>query len=268
MHQTDLSLAEKMNLQCPAIIANQCDRWSTQQHTYPFGTVRMVSTDTRGVGINRNLALALADAEIVLFADDDMVYYDGALQGVADAFRQLPDADVILFSIDMTRNGEVFDERRSPIRRLHLWNALKYGTCRMAVRRSALQRSNVWFSTLFGGGCRYGSGEDSLLLCHCFRAGLRVYSHSLVLGRCAKDSSTWFSGFNEKFMFDKGAWIACAFPTCKHLIKWYFIRKFTHKSQLSAKDTAAWVNRGVRAFDAGLNYDEYLTQKGRCGDTP
>lgn len=248
MGQTDLSQAERMNLRCDTLIANQCDRWQMEEEQREYGRVRMISSATRGVGMNRNLALAVSDADIVLFADDDIVYYDSEIKGVKDAFQELPDADVILFGIDMTRGGEVFDRRRSPVRRLHLWNALKYGACRMAVRREALQKHNIRFSTLFGGGCIYGSGEDSLLLCDCFRAGLRVYSHSYVLGACAKDSSTWFTGYNEKFMFDKGAWIACAFPKTKHLMKWYFIWRFLGKSDISLGAMVRQVNAGIQAF--------------------
>lgn len=248
MGQTDLSLQQTMNIRRDVLIANQCDRWQYEEQIREFGRVRMVSSATRGVGINRNMALELSEADIVLFADDDMVYYDSDLQGVVEAFRELPDADVIVFGIDMTRNGEVFDRRRCPMKRLHLWNALKYGAARMAVRRSALQKHNIWFSTLFGGGCRYGSGEDSLLLRQCFRAGLRVYSHPYVLGACAKDSSTWFAGFNEKYMFDKGAWIACAFPKSKHLMKWYFIWRFSKKSELPLRSVIRYMDRGIRAF--------------------
>lgn len=250
MGQTDLSLHRRMNLRCDTLIANQCGRWQMEEEFHDFGRVRMISSDTRGVGTNRNLGLAASDAEVVLFADDDIVYYDSDLQGVKDAFQELPDADVILFGIDMTRNGEVFDRRRSPVRRLHLWNALKYGACRMAVRRAALEKHNIRFSTLFGGGCIYGSGEDSLLLRDCFRAGLRVYSHSYVLGACAKDSSSWFTGFHEKFMFDKGAWIACAFPKSKHLIKWYFIWKFARKSDLSFGGVVHHMNAGMKAYES------------------
>lgn len=256
MGRTDLSLARTMNLQCDALIANQCGRWGYEEEQCQDGRIRMLSSDTRGVGINRNVAITLSEADILVFADDDIVYYDGSLQGVKDAFRELPDADVILFGIDMTRNGEVFDRRRCPVRRLRLWNALKFGACRMAVRGSALKKHNIWFSTLFGGGCRYGSGEDSLFLCDCFRSGLRVYSHSYVLGACAKDSSTWFAGFNEKFMFDKGAWIACAFPRSKHLIKWYFIWRFSGRSELPLKSVIRYMNDGIRAFREERGFEQ------------
>ena len=176
----------------------------------------MISTDTIGVGINRNLALQLSKADILLFADDDIVYYDGELREVVNAFQQFPDADVIFFGIDMTRDGEVFDKRRNKAGRVHLWNSLRYGCARMAIRRDAVIKNRLAFSTLFGGGSLYGSGEDTILIRDCFHAGLRVYSHDYVLGKCAKDTSTWFSGYNDKFFYDWGAMVACAFPKGKH----------------------------------------------------
>lgn len=258
MGQKDLSLYEKMNLRGDVLIANQSDFWGYEEKETETGRVRMVTTATRGVGINRNQALSLAEGDILLFADDDITYYDGALEGVLAAFREIPDADVIFFGMDMTRNGAVFDKRRSRKQRLHLYNSLKYGAARMAVRRGALLKSNLSFSTLFGGGCIYGSGEDTLFICDCGRAGLRVYSHPLVLGQCAKDSSTWFTGFDEKYMFDKGAWIACAFPKTKHLMKWYFIRKYAKKTELPLKTVIRRVNDGIRAFRTLGTFDDIM----------
>lgn len=244
MGQTDCSLAEKMNIQTSAVIANQCGQWGYEE----AGQVRMISTDTKGVGVNRNLALSLAKGDILLFADDDVTYYDGTLQGVIDAFRQFPDADVIFFGMDMTREGEVFDKRRHKSRRVHLWNSLRYGAARMAIRREAIVKHRLSFSTLFGGGCRYSSGEDTVLIRDCFRAGLKVYTYDYVLGTCAKDSSTWFSGYNEKYFFDRGVMLACAFPKAKHFIKWYFAFKSSKKTGVPIKNILKQMNRGIRAY--------------------
>jgi len=248
MHRTDFSLAEQMHLTCPAVIANQCGQWKLEEQLSPRGKIRMLSSDTVGVGVNRNLALQLATEDILLFADDDIAYYDGALAGVEQAFRDLPEADVIFFAIDMTREGKVFDERRNRVKRLHLWNSLRYGACRMAIRREAVIRHRLTFSTLFGGGCLYGSGEDTLFIRDCFRAGLKVYSHDLVLGACAKDSSTWFHGFDEKYMFDKGALLACAFPRSCHLVKWHFVRRFLRKSDLPLRTIVRCIDEGIKSF--------------------
>lgn len=254
MEQTDCSLVEKMNIKTSAVIANQCQRWDYEETNR--GRVRMISTDTKGVGINRNFALELAKGDILLFADDDMTYYDGALQGVIDAFQTLPDADVILFGVDMTRGGQVYEKRRTPIRRAHIWNSMKYGTYRIAVRRQALRKHNIWFSTLFGGGCQYGCGEDSIFLRDCFRAGLKVYSHSYVLGTCAKDVSSWFSGYNEKYFYDRGAMLACAFKKAKHIIKWYYIWKFSRKTELPLKKVVRLTNAGIAAFQTLKPYEK------------
>lgn len=248
MHQADVSLAEKMHLDKSAIIANQCDRWDYEERDTGHGRIRMISTRTRGVGINRNLALQLSTAEILLFADDDMTYYDGALEAVENAFSQLPDADVIFFGIDMTRNGEITDKLRNSVKRLFLWNSLKYGACRMAVRRESVVRARIGFSTLFGGGCIYGSGEDTLFICDCLRSGLKLYSHDAVLGACAEDTSSWFTGYNDKYFFDRGALLACAFPKMKHLMKWHFAIKLAKKSGVSLRRIIRMMNEGMRAF--------------------
>lgn len=254
MKQQDLSLAERMNLRADAIIANQHDKSETVEALTEYGKIKMITTPTRGVGLNRNIALTAADADILLFADDDIIYYDNALEEVKRAFEALPDADIIFFGLDMTRDGEIYERRRHPIKRLHLYNSMRFGGARIAIRRDALMRARLSFSRLFGGGCIYGSGEDSLFIRDCFRAGLRVYSHSVVLGKCAKDSSTWFEGFNEKYIFDKGAWMACAFPRGKHLLKWHFIRRIAKRAGLSLGQTAKIFNRGMKAYKTLATY--------------
>ena len=100
-----------------------------------------------------------------------------------------------------------------------------------------------------------GSGEDTVFIADCLRAGLKAYSYDLVLGTCAKDSSTWFSGFNEKYMFDKGAWVAAAFPRTKHLMKWYFIYRFGKKTDLPLSRVIGCFNRGIRAFATLTTFD-------------
>lgn len=255
MNREDLSLTEDMNLRCDAVIANQCGKWAMEERTEDGFTIKMLSSDTVGVGKNRNLALTAATADILLFADDDIRYYDGELKQVVEAFRQLPDADVIFFAIDMTKNGEVFDRRRNKVKKLHLWNSLRYGACRMAVRREAIEKHRLRFTTLFGGGCIYGSGEDTALIVDCFRAGLKVYSHDYVLGACAKDSSSWFHGYNEKYCFDRGALVACAFPKMKHLIKWHFARKTKKSGDLPLRTIIKEMNRGIRAYSDLRKYE-------------
>lgn len=253
-NQQDMSLPEKMNISRPVVIANQCGQWGYEQQ----GSTRMLRSDTAGIGINRNLALMLGQGEILLFADDDVTYYDSTLQPVVDAFRQHPRADVIIFGLDKTRDGQIEKKYRETFRRRRWWNLMRFGACRIAIRRSALERANVRFSHLFG-AAKYGSGEDTLFLYSCLRAGLRIYSHPYVLGGSAMDSSSWFTGHNEKSFFDRGALMAALFPRMKHLMKWHIAIKFSKQSDLSLSQAVRWMDRGIRAYKKGTTFADETT---------
>lgn len=256
MHQTDFSLIEKMNIHADVIIANQADEESVREMQFEGYTAKMITTKTRGVGQNRNIALAAADAEIVLFADDDVGYCDNAFQQVEAAFRDLPEADLITFSSDYTKNGKVYLQRRNSTKRCRVWNSMQFGAAFLAARRQTLVEKKQQFSTLFGGGCIYGSGEDSLFLRDCLKCGLRLYSHDFVIGTCSKDESTWFTGYNEKYFYDKGAWLVAAFPKSQFFMKWYFLLRYKHMTELPLSEMCHQMNRGIRGYRTRTPYSE------------
>ena len=80
--QKDLSKFKTMNIRSDVIFANQCGRNETVTTSLEGHKVTLISTETRGVGLNRNLALLAAESELVLFADDDITYYDGYAEAV------------------------------------------------------------------------------------------------------------------------------------------------------------------------------------------
>ena len=181
MHQRDLSLYEKMNIRCSAVIANQAEDRQMLCQSTPYGEVQMITTPTVGVGLNRNAALLLSQGDVLLFADDDVIFEDDMPKEVIGAFERLPQADVIVFGLRMVKNGEVIETRRMKQGRLRVYNSMRYGTCRIAVRREAYLRANLSFHQMFGGGCPFSAGEDSLFLKSCFDKGLRVYGYDYVL---------------------------------------------------------------------------------------
>lgn len=254
MHQGDFSLAEKMNIHCSAVFANQADRSDISVEEKPFGTLKMITTPTRGVGLNRNIALLAADGDYLLFADDDMVYYDGMAEAVTDAFLENPEADVLVFGVDILKNGKIAEQRHLKSRRLRVWNAMRFGTYRIAVRRESILRENIMFHQCFGGGCSFGSGEDSLFLKACFDKGLRVYAHDFVLGTCCKDSSSWFSGCNEKYFYDKGVLMRHLFPKAPYLMALYFAVRFKRETELSVSQRIRLMFAGVRGGKCMKHY--------------
>ena len=246
MHRPDLSIAEEMHIRCDAVIANQADREETITQDTPYGRLTMVTTTTRGVGCNRNIALQAADGDILLMSDDDVVYREDMPLQVKNAFAENPKADVIVFGMEMVKDGKTFEIRTEPSRRLHVWNALKYGTYRVAVRREALERAGIKFHESFGGGCPFSAGEDSLFIKACFDKGLRVYAHSYVLGTCCKDASSWFVGYNEKYFYDKGVLVRHLFPRTAYLMALYFGAYFRRETSVGLWKRLKLVYAGVR----------------------
>lgn len=248
MQQNDFSLVKKMNIVSNAIIANQGTKNETNIKNFEGYSVKMISTTTRGVGINRNIAFFASNSDIILFTDDDFIFFDGYEEAIIRAFEVNPMADIIVFDRDITKSGKVIATGNYKDKRVHIYNCLKYGACSLAVKRKSLLRAGVTFSQLFGGGCLYGSGEDSLFILECLRKGLKMYSSSYKLGECSQDSSTWFTGYNEKYFYDVGAWIACAFPHTKHLIKYYFYYRHLKNTNISAYEIKKYINDGIRGF--------------------
>lgn len=204
MYQKDFSLYCKMNLQTDAVIINQCDIDKAEQEEIDGHAVRMYSYSQRGVGKSRNNALLNAEGDICLLADDDVIYVDGYEKIILDAFDRYPDGDVILFRVDSLNPDRPIDKIKKS-GRLREYHATSCGTWNVAFRRERIQKSNIWFSLLFGGGAKYGSGEDSLFIHELFRKKLHVYGMQEKIANVEQSASTWFQGYTSKYFKDKGA---------------------------------------------------------------
>lgn len=259
MHQKDLSKYKEMNIQTDAVFANQDDRHEYVEEKIDNNSVKMITTPYRGVGKNRNTALLHSSADILMFSDDDVVYLDGYAAGVVKAFERLPEADMIIFNcFKHSNNSRPAIKKVSKVR---LWNFMRYGTVRFVIKKEAVLKYNLNFSQLFGGGARYCSGEDNLFLREALRKNMKVYSYPFTILSIKPGSSTWFEGYDKKYFFDNGAWLQAAFPVLKHLLVWYFVFKFTKRTDLSRIEILTLQYAGMKAFRKGLNYDEWMKRK-------
>lgn len=235
-----------MNIKSDVIIANQCNTNHIETIDTAYGKCTMVSTKTRGVGLNRNIAIEFSSADILLFADDDVKYYDDYKKIILDAFEEFKDADVICFGNEFSKHGKVYQSRIPNKGRLAFRKALKFGTCAIAIRRSSLIKSNVKFSELFGGGCIYCHGEDSDFLIQCFKHNLNMYSYNKSICITAQDTSTWFEGYNRKYFYDTGALAENSFG---RILKYMYISEF-----VNSPEDSQYV-REVQVFDEKIKAD-------------
>lgn len=239
-------LVEEMHIGTNAVIVNQCDHYDTEFFCHRDREIRVFHMAERGVGLSRNTALMRADGDICLFSDQDIVYDKNYGQKILRAFAECPSADMIVFNI------EVGEERRTyyntELKRVRWYNCGRYGAVSFAVRREKLLESGVTFSLLFGGGAKYSAGEDSLFLKQFMDRGYRVYTSPVVIGREREGDSTWFSGYHEKFFFDRGVLYRFLYGPLAGL--WGFRFLFVHRKKV-CREIPLWdawriMERGIR----------------------
>ena len=204
MNQTDHSLIEKMNIKTDAIVGNQCNFNSVEKFNIGNQQILYLNFAEKGVGLNRNNALMRADGDICLFADDDVVYKDDYAAIIKRAFEELPDADAIIFNIN-TVGTDVGRRENKKIKRVRYYNALNYNTPRIAARCTSIRKNNISFHSCFGGGTIYNAGEDTLFIIDMLKNGLKLYTYPVSIGLEYQTESTWFRGYNKKYLHDKGA---------------------------------------------------------------
>ena len=256
MHQNDFSKIKEMNVHSNIVYANQADHTSYEEYEFEGHTAKMISTQTRGVGINRNFVLAYASADICLMADDD-VQYDGDMEDrVLDEFEKHPDADVIVFhfaSNDPNRKPpQYFKTKKWP-----RFARTPWGTIRIAFRLNSVRKANAWFTALFGGGCIFPSGEDSMWIKDLRRAGLTFYVSKETIGKVSYETSTWFTGYDNKYFYGVGACYAAINRRTSFIKYLYMALRTEGKGNLSLFQKMTWMLCGKDGYKETQAYDEY-----------
>ncbi len=245
MNQTMEQTRQQMNLQSDAVIINQCDQLDYEEMEYQGHKVCFFSFPDRGVGKSRNEAILRADRDICLFSDADIVYEDGYAEAICKEFEQNPKADMILFNIEVEEARRTYHitERK----KVHWYNAGRYGAVSFAIRRDKLLASRVTFSLLFGGGAKYSNGEDSLFLKEFMDKGYKVYTAPVTIGREKAGASTWFAGYHEKFFHDRGVLYAALYGKLAGAMALRFL--LAHRGKLceecSVKQAYGWMKDGI-----------------------
>ncbi len=230
LRKDPVELAAEMGLESDAVLIDQTDRESDRLFMNGRYIVHCIEMKVRGVGLSRNTAIDNIDTgkKIVLFADDDIRYNGGYRNLILNEFAEHPEADMILFNVEVCRERRTYLNEKW--KRVRLYNSGRYPAYSIAVRSDRLLGSGVRFSLLFGGGAKFSCGEDSLFLRDCLKAGLKIYASPLCIGHEEVRPSTWFEGYGEKYFKDKGvlyyymyggaADIAAKYYLARHKAEW------------------------------------------------
>lgn len=124
VNQNPVRLVEKMNLHSDAILINQCDHFGYEEIRRGDCLIRAYSLQEKGVGLSRNNALLRADGDICLFADEDIVYTDDYPEKVLGEFAAHPEADMLLFNVEVCQARRTY--HIDAYGRVRLYNCGRY----------------------------------------------------------------------------------------------------------------------------------------------
>ena len=197
-------LLGRLNVRTNAVVINQIDRNSSAKMEFNDNVVKIFEFDERGSGRSRTNALLRATADFCVIADDDMKYVDDYASVVEQAFQKYPKADMLIFNLE----GEGRVTKKAFLVRWH--NFMRFGTAKISFRRESVIKNGIYFNSMFGAGAPYGSGEDTLFLSECLKKGLRIVAVPITIAKLVNErKSTWFDGYTETFLKNKGKLFAC-----------------------------------------------------------
>ena len=175
---------------------------------------------------------------------------------VVGEFERHKGADVFIFHLD-TDDKNRQQKKYKKTRKYRPLERMPWGGVRIAVKLDSLKKANVWFTTLFGGGCIFPSGEDSLFLKECKRKGLKFYVSEHTIGKVSFEESTWFTGFDEKYYYAKGCFYKAIHSKTFSLWTKYFAFRTRKVSNLSLKDKLKWMKHGAKGYKQMLSFEKY-----------
>ncbi len=252
MHQPDTSIVENTNIQSDVVLINQCDIDEYKEISYENSTIKYLSTTERGLSKSRNKALELATGEICLICDDDEYLYNNYDKIIQRGYDEIPKADVIIFKIK--HPSKKYWEKPKQIGYLEI---PKIGSVQISFKRCKVLEKEILFNTKFGAGAMYSAGEENMFLYDCLSKGLKIYYIPIEIGSVKQEESTWFKGFNEKYFFDKGAWLSGCFPILKYVLIFYVVFRFRNLSEIKLRLTFKFLWDGMSAFKNKISFYDY-----------
>lgn len=249
MHQPDGELVRRSHITGDAVIINQCDHTGYEEFPTENGLARMYFTEERGLTKSRNMAIRASDADICLLCDDDEVFVPDYEAKILQAYRDQPQADVIIFK--MVGRPPSFPDQ---VTRLRFPKTMKVSSWQISFRRERLLNAGVWFDELLGAGTGNGAEEELKFLTDCEKAGLTIYYVPAEIASVAQEASTWFGGFTETFFENRGATTRyiLGWPLASAYALYYVLRKRSmYRSDITPGRALIAIFRGIRRNKIG-----------------
>lgn len=252
MFQDNMGFIHNMGCHTDVLIVNQAFDNRFDQEEYHGKKNRMITVPDRGLSNSRNLLLKNMTGDIAILGDDDLLYLDGYLEKITEAYQEHPDADIIAFSFtqSLTQNTR---RQFKTARKLNIFTISKVASVELTFRTKSVLDSNLSFSPLLGLGAKYGACEENAFLADALRSGLKIwYVPETICYLCPDppERVKWQQGFNKDYFIKRGA---CFYRIYKNLfvlfsIAFLLMKKHSLFHEVPLLSAWKWMCEGKKLY--------------------
>lgn len=150
---------------------------------------KFLSFKEKGLSRSRNKAIQNSSADICIIADDDMYYEKDYDKTILDAYRNIPDADIIAFEV--ANEAKPNYSKKIKNGRIGYLQSMKLSSVQITFKRKSIVDNHIKLDEEFGTGSIYYWGEENIFLFDCLRKGLKIYYVPKKIATLRISESSW-----------------------------------------------------------------------------
>ena len=240
---------QAMNISEDVIIINQTEVDETSKFKKDNQVITSVSSTERGISKSRNRAIKESSADICIICDDDLIYKADCQEKIKKAYELIPEADIIVFCFESKKYKKKYPKK---IKKINYLSSMRIHSIQLTFKRESILENNLFFDEAFGtGSAVYQQGEENIFLFDCLKKGLNIYFvPQFIVSVDDEATSSWFKGYTEHYMRDKGAMFFRMAPKLYLLfILQFSIRKYKrYHSYLNFFQAIKWMLKGSEDY--------------------
>ena len=222
---------------------------------------RMISTKERGLSKSRNMAINNAKGVICLFCDDDEIMEEGYKEIILNAYREVSDATAIVFNLNRINYKMKKTYYQIVKKRIAPWYR-GYSSQLLTFRLDKINEKKIRLNEKFGSGTPWGGGEEILFEDAIRKAGFKLYEYPQVIATIDYgQGSQWFTGYDEKYFYNLGAFIYYKFKKnifLRELRCLFTCYRLKNERTLSLKQKMHWMHAGMVGIRKNITYGVYI----------
>lgn len=188
---------KKMNIKSNYLIINQIDNKKVD-----INNPKVITKFEKGLTKSRNMAIDKSIGDIILLADDDVIYNDDYEKIIYEAYEKYKDADIICFFVESKNPKRKI--KRLPTGKIGFIKAMKIVSFEMSFRKKSIINNKLKFDERFGAGTKLNRGEEQIFLYSALKKGMKIIFVNKKIAEVEQSDSSWFSKYDEKFFTIQG----------------------------------------------------------------